>query len=142
MTKVLKRIGLALGLAALLLGFVGIGAAQAVQQDTFNFSYIYATANVDGSGDNMQFRGGLRAKISGQCYQMQVRYTDGAWHTSGFNGENDNINYDPFISCATANPTGRLWVFWNGLAVRGLRLTNGVNTATFCDSATTCRALT
>lgn len=139
MLKRFKRIGLALGLAALLLGFVGVGAAQATPHNEFNFSYVYATAEMEFVGGQYYFHGGLRAKIPGQCYQMQVRYTDGAWHTSGFDGANDNINYDPFTSCANSNPNGRLWEFDNGNAVRGLRLTNGVNTATFCSSATECR---
>jgi hypothetical protein len=139
MRKILTRVGLVLGLAALF-GIVAAGAAQAIQRDTIDLSYVYATANRTGNGDDTQFHGAFRVKTTG-CLEMQWMDSAGSWHTSKFVDSNFN-NSDPYVSCVTTYPNGRGWYMLDGLLVRGLRVTDGTRTATFCDTAAFCRALT
>jgi len=147
MTKVSKRIGLALGLAALLLGFVGVGAAQAAIPDSdISQNTVHSTAYRVGNGDTLAFYGALQAKgpdSPGVCYRMEQLTPAGNWVTSGFREAETDVVLNPAHHCSYNTAPYITWVIHDGLSVRGVRFfrydLGGANVGTHCNTATSCR---
>lgn len=132
-----RRVGLILALAALLLGFVGVGSAQAVVDNDISVSYAHSTAYRVGNGASLRFYGVIQAKAPGSCYQMQYKTPAGNWTTEGFYNS-PTSQLIPLWHCQ-GDGDYQDWSIHDGLDVRGIRFTNGVQTGTHCDSATNCR---
>jgi len=140
MTKALRRLLVAVAVAALMMGGLGVGSASAVVDNDISTSYAHSTAYRVGNGSGLRFYGALQSKGANQCYEMQYKTPAGNWTTAGF-WISENRSVEPLIDCTNDQDEYTAWSIHDGLDVRGIRFTNGVNTGTHCDTADNCRAM-
>jgi len=134
------------------IGF-GIGAAAtaqaAIPDSDISQSTVHSIAYRVGNGDNLRFYGVIQAKPGPngevKCYQMQYKTPDGSWldgqGTTGDAGfwASEQFHVNPMSHCSNEMADYHTWIIKVGLDVRGIRFTNGQNTGTHCNTATSCR---